>query len=261
MNLSFSRKRFQLFFEGLFPSPLANSSRKHQIINYKLTSENVADQIKFLRYDSKDYYFNGLISLVEGLDNASSRRYSWATVKLYYSYYYFLRAELSATGLGVARDERKLYYLEASAGSSPKPCGGNDHNDIATLHENMRSSDYINSQSIGGKMPHQWLRSKRELINYRTSRFPEPEIASFWETFDQNMNNDLFESILSKYLTKDSQYWYIEDEAVLALPLKRFLLTKLILDSEKISTGLKSSETKFIEDNYPIQIIDILDIR
>ncbi|MBE2281807.1 MAG: hypothetical protein IAE91_15590 [Ignavibacteriaceae bacterium] len=254
-NFSFRKKKVQVFFNNL----LSKSVKSDQIKNHKLTDASVSDLVESLIADSGDYYFNGLISLLEGIENAYRKRYSWATVKLYYSYYYFIRSELYALSVGVARDGRKLYSLEAKAQTSPELLkGGSDHISVLDLHYKKHNSDLINTQTINLSTPFNWLRDKREIVNYKINRFQEPAIPDFWEEFDNIRTANSFESTLQTYISKNSMYWYIENIAVIALPLKRLVLTKELLTNKKIVTKPTRAELKFIKKNFSKKIFQFL---
>jgi hypothetical protein len=68
---------------------------------------------KALEEDAKDYYFSGLLSFVEALRGPPCGLSSWATVKLYYSVFYTLRAILALNEVAIFYPDNELLAFDS----------------------------------------------------------------------------------------------------------------------------------------------------
>lgn len=60
-------------------------------------------------------FYNGILSFSEGIDAVFQKRFSWATIKLYYAVYYLIRATLSSKEIAILRC-RSMFRLVARVG-------------------------------------------------------------------------------------------------------------------------------------------------
>lgn len=215
--------------------------------NYVLTKLDANKLKNDLLEDAVDLYFKGLLSLVESLNSINQALFSWATIKAYYSVYYFLRCSLATKGYSLIRKKR-LYLLKAFEGQKPI-CKSNNKNynsdhkaTINFFQDLFINSDILLSNKINEKSSYLWLMEKREQINYRERRFNEPNCSDFWEYISQSVQNKTFSSLITKYIDDKFIYCFQEEHAPIAIPIKRAILTFRDLKMEKQNEILSDAQ-------------------
>ena len=134
--------------------------------------------------DGKDLYYKGLLSLSEAIQSMYHRLFSWATVKAYYSIFYFLRSSLALRGYSLVRN-KSIYLLLIKSGISPVKKSShnyrNDHVSVINIYRDLYSnSDILQSNNIDGINPYEWMMEKRNQINYRQRQLQqEPHMRHF----------------------------------------------------------------------------------
>ena len=93
MSIDFDRNRVQVSFEAFVgaASPEELISRKDGFKSHALSQQEVQQLSNDISQDAIDFFYNGILSFAEGIDSIFLKRFSWATVKLYYSIYYHIR--------------------------------------------------------------------------------------------------------------------------------------------------------------------------
>jgi hypothetical protein len=243
--MSFERYRVQARCEELVGAKdLDDWMRKREVFeNLTLSEEHCRILVGDLRNDANDVYFKGLLSLCEGIRSINRKVYSWATVKLYYSVFYLLRSSLAAKGYAVVRN-KSLYLLRINKGERPKKKSShryrNDHFGTINIYRDIfEHSDILESNTIDGLNPYEWLMQRRNQVNYRERKFHDPSSVDFFNTIAQRMKSQKLDTIISLYID-DSQYLYCfqNEHACLALPVKRALLTRKDLSDERITVTI-----------------------
>lgn len=253
--MSFKRSRVQLICESLINCPDIQSwyQNRENFENYILTKNDKDRLLNDLNEDAKDFYFKGLLSLCESINSVYRNLYSWATVKIYYSVYYFLRSSLALKGYAVVRN-KSLYLLKAEIGERPLKKRGKSYNSthygtIQYFKDLFEASDKLQSNLINGQNAYIWLMDRREQINYHEISFHDPSCSDFWEEISEYVNNGTIQNLLIKYFN-DVNYIYCfqEDHACLALPIKRAIMTKEDFDDNKININLSIEKIELIKE-------------
>lgn len=230
-SINFNRSRAQLKCET-FLGCINNRSKWESITgfeNYVLNYVEAKELREDLVLDSADLYFKGILSLSESFISISKGLYSWATIKLYYSTYYFIKAFLSIKGYGLIR-KRNLFLFRAENGESPL-CKNtrrysSDHSGTIKYYQDLfRNSDILLDNEINGKTSYEWLMEKREQVNYKERSFNEPDHSEFWDLISTYDNSAKLSNLIEKYIKDEYIYCFQEDHACLALPIKRMILT------------------------------------
>ncbi|MBK6642418.1 MAG: hypothetical protein IPG39_14930 [Bacteroidetes bacterium] len=102
--------------------------------------------------------------------------------------------------------------------------------------------------------------SKREQVNYRERRFNEPYQSAFWDLIAQQINNGNLEMLINDYIQDQFILCFQEEHAVLAIPIKRALLTKQRLDDENIKLGFSIEQKKILLDLLPVNIPELIQL-
>ncbi|GAA4200763.1 hypothetical protein GCM10022289_13020 [Pedobacter jeongneungensis] len=254
--MSSDRLRTQINFEHILSGnneAVWLSLTKGQIKSFIFNATHVALFESAMLDDCLDFYYKGIISLNEGIIATNKKNFSWATVKLYYSVYYLLRCSLCCNRLGFVRKERDGYYFENNISHKPIALGKPDHMAAIDLFKNyFAATDFLQSNNINGTNPYEWLRHQRENINYRYRTFFEPDIPIMWETISQECDNGSLDFWIERYISDDI-YSFLDDHAVLALPIRRLMLTHADLISKGFAITVKPEKliklNQFIAEN------------
>lgn len=212
-----------------------------------------------LKEDANSLYINTLLTLSEALLGIANKTSSWPTVKLYYVLFYVLKVELYLDDVGVFRDvenTKSLFVIDFKMDNCTfqKGSGRNansDHYRILNIHKTKYSdSDPIYSQSIDSENIPVWMRTQREIANYKQVKFEDPNQNDLFAYFDFSALGDFAYSNTKIYL---------DTTAMAAIPI-----TKCIQVRKKIPSLLLSSDTHnlilkhFLEAGVPENIVNDL---
>lgn len=261
--MSFNRNRAQLRCETILGCSTLEQWTNANFKALTLTKSHATLLNSDLIEDAKDLYFKGLLSLFEALNSIKGNLFSWSTVKLYYSLYYFLRCTMALNGVALVR-QKSLYYLKALDNESPisksKKKYNTDHSGTINYFVDLFSSDKLLSQNIENINAYDWFMNKREQINYRERQFNEPNYSTFWKYAAEEIAKGNFEKILKTYIEDNYILCFQEEHAVLAIPIKRAILTKEKLDNEGVNIGLTKDQKKILLDLLPHQINELVQL-
>lgn len=185
--------------------------------------------------DSKDAFYSGVLSVAEAIQGLDRQLYSWSTVKLYYSVFYFARAALGLNGHAIIYRDRTPYLWTAAVGQTPIKRSGTTHKVVLEAFKQNSRNNILFSQQIGTEDPLFWLMTKRELINYKTPKFCEPHAPQHFKFIERHGVRRL----LGDYIADEKHLFTFDpDHAMLAFPiaeLKLFLSDVKALAGEEIS--------------------------
>ena len=262
MSLSFRRARTQVLYEGYVgissPSDFDIKTKLDAFKNYSLTGDNVIELREELKKDSFDYYYNGLISLLEGLSSASKKRYSWATIKLYYSIFYFLRASFASKDYCLMR-AKSMYRLKLSSNEKVFSTGNKRYNSTHSGTINHYCDVYPNEVLLTNNIDfngdevniYKWMENIREVVNYRACSFYEPSFLDFWDIINRLVENRLFNDIIEKIINDPLSYCFQEEYAVIAIPLARYKYTTKDFDTYSSMPHFVDKKINFLTELFP----------
>mgnify|MGYP000283025126 CR=1 FL=1 len=255
MSLNFNRYVSQQRCEAFCDSQdnlekWQSSKRKFENLTLKPTQSFIYSND--LRLDAVWLYKKGIHSLFNAIKSIEEKKmsYSWASVVLYYSVHYFLRASLASKGIGLIRNGG-LYFLNDAIGSSPQKKRGRNYQ---TTHggviyyciDKYAGSDLLLSNDIDGHKSYIWMKEVREIMNYRQNQFDEPRIPEIWIEIDSRINQESFDGLIDSYAEDDGHlFCFQQDHAILALPIKKAFLTKGELNFNGIELNLSADEITY----------------
>lgn len=227
MSINFDRNRTQVLYESFvgISSPDELTAKKDIFKNYILRNEDIAPLRAALKDDAVDFFNSGLISFSEGIDSIYQQRFSWATVKLYYSIFYMLRASMASKDIALLRSNR-LFRLPIRVGESPysttnKKYSATHEGTISHYKDLFAADDKLLSNLIDDKDAYKWMQDIREIINYRAVTFKDPNYLDVWEKFAQAIGDGTIGSLLLTLQNDpDYIYCYQEEYAVVGIPIK-----------------------------------------
>lgn len=258
--MSFNRNRTQLRCESILNCNTLEDWFISDFRNLELDKSQATLLSTDLKDDAKDLYFKGLLSLFEALKSVNDKLFSWATIKIYYSLYYFLRCTMAVNGVALIR-QKSLYYLKAIEGESPVNKANkrynSDHSGTINYFIDLFSSDILLSQTIDSTNVYNWMMDKREQINYRERQFNEPNQSTFWNFISEQINEGRLSKLITDYISDRFILCFQEEHAVLAIPIKRAFLTKDNLDSENINISLSDEQKKILIQLLPFKSAEL----
>lgn len=251
MSIDFDRNRVQVSFEsfaGVFSPedllPKANDFKSHVL------TQQEADQLSNeIKQDAVDFFYSGILSFAEGIDSIFAKRFSWATVKLYYSIYYLIRASMASKDIATLRC-RSMFRLKIAAGETLYGTTGKRYN---TTHEGTINhyrdqfsvADPLLSNKIGDYDAYEWMMNAREIVNYRSRSFLEPGCLDIWEFFSDCVDDGTLVSELANLETDPYVKCFQEEYAVVAIPIKRVQQTIADMAAEGLLTQLTQDREAF----------------
>lgn len=228
--MSINKSGSQLYFEGMFTGSSGVPFRQVPKTQYEQTilSKQQADALKRLLEDEiAPYYYKALLSYMESISALSNKLFSWATVRLYYSVFYSIKAYLACNSIAILRAERKLFYVKAKENEQIKRCEDTtDHKGtILTLCKLYKNSDMLLSNNIDSIDAYQWMMKKREEVNYRDMDFHDPNAPDFWSEINNEIEQYGIKEIVDKMVNDNWLYCFQDEYAILGVPTKRIILT------------------------------------
>ena len=255
MSINFNRNRTQVSFEHFvgITSIEELRTKKQDFKAHCLTDDEVRQLQIDIRQDAVDFFYNGILSFSEGIDSVFQKRFSWATVKLYYSIYYLLRASFAAKGITILRCT-SMYRLKIKTGEKPYATGNRkyntNHEGTINHYKDMYSfSDRLLSNKIDDIDVYEWMMRAREIVNYRSVSFLEPSCLDIWEFYSNCIDDNSLAEELENLEADDYIRCFQEEFAVVAIPIKRLqqtisdmanagLLGQLTLDRESFARSV-----------------------
>ncbi len=232
MSINFKRNRTQQKYESFIGiSSVEELAQKKSIFKTHVLSREEANQLSILlKQDAMDFFHSATVSFSEGIDAIFAKRFSWATVKLYYSIFYLLRTSMACNGYALLRN-CSMYRLKIASGESPYGTNNKKYNSthggtISHYKDIFSGSDILLTNLIDDVDVYQWMEDVRDIVNYREVGFEEPECLEVWNKFKEALDTHTLSNLLN-LIINDSQYIYCfqEEYAVVAIPIKRMQLT------------------------------------
>lgn len=261
MSIDFSRNRTQERYESILGISTPEELKKNKGLfeGHSLSDSDVALLKPLLEQDALDFFNNAIISFSEGIDSIYSKRFSWATVKLYYSVFYLLRTSMACNNVALLRN-RKMYRLRLKKGEKPYGTGNKKYNSthsgtIAHYKDIFSGSDMLLTNKIDDIDAYQWMENARDIVNYRDISFRDPECLEIWTKYNESLDSGKLDILFNKIQCDISySFCFQEEYAVVAIPIKR--LQQTIMDMANI--GLLK-EFQLIRKGYIEKIIKCKD--
>ena len=268
MNINFNRNRTQSNYEIIvgITSVEELSRKKNEFKDYVLTHNNASMLRSVIEYDAVDYLNSGMISLAEGLGNMCEKRYSWATVKLYYSIFYFIRASLATKHYAILQCN-SMFRLKLDAGEKPYNKNSRKYNathsgTINHYKDVFEHSDVLLTNQIDSVDVYEWMEEVRNIVNYREVSFLDPDCLDVWNKYDEALDSGDISAIIKLIFDDDSYiYCFQEEFAVVAIAIKRFQLTIKDFADRGLLNSVEKSRLAYFESLLPVCLRNIGFVR
>jgi hypothetical protein len=168
-------------------------------------------------------------SLVDAILAVSGRRFTWATVKLYYFVFYAIRSLLLIGGTHVFYVNSRPYSILAKSGAVFHRRSGTSHGITFSEFRSSYSADALISQPIGiYNDPLEWMENLRNAASYSTAPFPDPQPPDCFIPQQQRLRR-----WISDYFAEGTPiYPFQQEHAVIAYPI--FAIRRLSAELERI---------------------------
>ena len=187
-----------------------------------LTASQVNILNDSLNQDATSYAYSGIITLSEAIIGADHRFYSWATIKAYYSVFYFLRAILAMNGTAIFYYGKKPWIISSRLGEKPKKGDNNTHEMVLSEFRKSLSAHWLLTQPIDSTDPLRWIKTKRECANYTAARFIEPNTP---DHFIKISSIGIRKAVASYFNSENDLLAFDIDHAILAYPIQSLIHT------------------------------------
>lgn len=199
----------------IFSLQAFSSANPQSVLSIPLSASGAAELKNIAMLDAVDSWYSGVVSLAQAARGVHDLRFGWATVKLYYSAFYFVRCGLLAEGWCQFYVQKKPRAIWARAGALAERLTGTSHESCFDLYGRVFPNSSLITQPIGVDPAIEWLKSRREQVNYIDARFPDPACPSW---FQMHVSSGVRE-MLSTYLSDHFTYASLPDHAMIAYPL------------------------------------------
>lgn len=211
------------------------------IREFTLSATSAAQLEVALNADAIDSYYSANVSLGDALAGINRRFFSWATVKLYYTVFYSLRALMALDGHCLFHIGSAPKWIQAIGGSQPSKAAKSSHLAVLQYFEKNYPHHPLMAQPIGLDLPLVWLRDRRVEANYTNRGFGEPHAPEHFEQVELTGVRQAIEA----YLADRGEYLFDPDHAMLAFPLKALQLTGREMVRKKLE--LEEGRSRFLQ--------------
>ena len=249
------RAACQRFFEEKFGVETAEDLGlfRDELRGYRLTLSDEQSLRDCTDEDAKASFERAALSICQAVCDLQSGDRLWAAVKLYYSVFYSLKTEILLERYSPIRAGRILLF-DCRQGKKCTQYNGKatgDHGlSIALAKRYFSSSDVLQTQTIDGASPYEWMKAVRETVQYRMRR--PPELEQF-DPFFPDSQWDLESQIETFMSDSDSYFCFDADYAALAIPVRRFQLTSKRVKAEAI--GLNADFVSYMDRYFDRKLL------
>lgn len=223
-NTSKCQGVFRNRFTGQSGVPFSDFGNGKKIKNMLVDPADVTSFKAGIPDDIKTFYYKSLLSYAEGLAAVVRNNLTWATIKLYYSFYFGLRCSLLCRNVILVRANKHLYYIrvQEKAPVYEKPTEMTDHGGAIEVYSKFfHQSDIICMQKIDTIDAYKWMKNCREVVNYKDAEFHDPDITEIWEEIIEDIARISLSRVLRKYIEQSETYCSRSTTAILAIPTVR----------------------------------------
>lgn len=204
-------------------------SYKASLKAYQLTSNDVGLLNPLLERDATALYIKSLQTFSQALAGLKRGEFAWTLVKMYYSVFYAMRCEMSASSIITVMNGGILYAENKQSATLHSIQGHGSHQAYINLRKTLPPSAIAHDVLLGnqidaGEDVYTWMRENRERTNYQMKHFPDPDpdvVLNKVYTDYANLNK-LTEAF--KLYKTNSLYCFDIDHATLAVPYTKLCI-------------------------------------
>lgn len=226
-SLSFRKSKTFLFIQDLLIKNCIND--KSKLSNYKFSEENIDNIHICLVSDMNDTIYKMLFSFFSALIDMKMKNFSWATIKFYYSIFYYMKSKLLCDGIHITYLFGNYYAFDVNKKNKfiKFQKKQNSHTSVFEYYnEKYYQRDIllrVELQDDGNDKIYnlyQWYQIKREIVNYKSISFEEPSVYEFWESV---INYVPIENLFNNIIKSPFNYINTDDYAIISVPICCFI--------------------------------------
>lgn len=240
---SFERHGVQRYFENQLGCATLEQwkNSKASLKTYVLTAADAAALSPLLVQDATALYVKALQSFTQALTALSRNEFAWPIVKMYYSVFYAMRAELYASSVIVIKNGQLFYTTNVAGNTFTSIQEHGSHQTYIKLRKNFPSSvitrdAMLDNEIEAGVDVYSWMCNNRERVNYHAKHFPDPEPDDVLQKiYDNYVKPRSLTDLLNLY-EGDRLYCFDKDHATVAVPYHKLRSCKALL-SGRVALG------------------------
>jgi len=230
---NFERHGVQRYFENqLGCTTLADwKSYRATLKSYALSATDVSALKPLLVLDATALYIKALQSFTQALTAFSRKEFAWPIIKMYYSVFYAMRAELYASSVIVIKNGQLFYMTNTEGNTFTSIQEHGSHQTYIKLRKSLPPSVILHDTMLDNEIEagidvYTWMCSNRERVNYHAKYFSDPEPD---EVLQKIYNNYIKFHKLTDLLNlyeKNFLFCFDKDHATVAVPYHKLRLCK-----------------------------------
>ena len=240
---SFERHGVQRYFENQLGCATLEQwkNNKATLKTYVLTAADAAALSPLLIQDATALYIKALQSFAQALTAFSRNEFAWPIVKMYYSVFYAMRAELYASSVIVIKNGQLFYTTNVAGNAFTSMQEHGSHQTYIKLRKTFPASVIIRDAMLDNEIEagvdvYSWMCNNRERVNYHAKHFPDPEPDSVLQKiYDNYVKPRKLTDLLNLY-EGDRLYCFDKDHTSVAVPYHKLRTCKALL-SGKVTLG------------------------
>ncbi|TGM45982.1 hypothetical protein [Leptospira vanthielii] len=201
---------------GIVAQKISNKYSSKSTVNTPLNTTEVTQLMQLNEADFLGSFYSGIVSFIDAIGGLQNNFYSWSCIKLYYSLFYFNKTILSLHQIHIFYISQTPYLIKLNSGQFPIKKSGNSHKVIIQAVVDSGILPELVSQEIANEPPLDWFINLRENINYKVSKFPDPQPPM---EFKKIIELGLQKTLNAYIFNNNNMYTFDKDHAVMALPI------------------------------------------
>jgi hypothetical protein len=208
---------------GLIPTRIESRSFFE---SYFLSATDETILLAAAKEDTLKYVYNAVVSFLGGIAGLHTQQAAWAVTRMYYTAFYIGRAALCRQGHLIFHAPKQpgsgahtQYEIKVVAGQRATIVNKipSTHKLVARRFQETGYPAFMRGLTIDGADPLSWLMDQREFWQYRSGRFPDPELPKILD----RINIDKAQRFLAEYAA-DKSGLYLSDpaHAIVAVPFR-----------------------------------------
>lgn len=268
---SFERHGVQRYFENLLGCTTLEQWKNSKAVlkSYCLTSIDAGSLAPLLLQDSVALYIKALQTFSQALTAIQRSEFAWPIVKMYYSVFYAMRAELNASSVIVIKNGQLFYTTNMAGNTFTSMQEHGSHQTYIKLRKTFPASvitrdSMLDNEIETGVDVYSWMCNNRERVNYHAKHFSDPEPDEILKKIYYNYAKSRKLTDLLNLYEGDRLYCFDKDHTTVAVPYHKLRSCKTLLlgrvtpgvnEQQKMSTVKSQLQAAGIEQSVVGRIL------
>lgn len=234
--MNFERHSVQRYFENQLGCTTLEQwkNNKTSLKTYILTAVDATALTPLLIQDATALYTKALQSFTQALTAFNRNEFAWPIVKMYYSVFYAMRAELYASSVVVIKNGQLFYTTNNVGNTFTSIQEHGSHQTYIKLRKTLPASVITRDAMLDNDIDpgvdvYSWMCNNRERVNYHAKHFSDPEPDNvLHKIYDNYVLPHKLTDLLNLY-EGDRLYCFDKDHATVAVPYYKLRSCKSLL--------------------------------